>query len=100
MKYTKSSKWRTLVCDKPHLLLLIKLDDELKAPDIPSNRSHLWPAKLLSVDDKVVNVIFFCRSKLVEIPIKNCFVYSKRPLTQTQRSRNFEDPQEVRHSVC
>lgn len=97
MKYTKSNEWRTLVCDKPHLLLWVKLDHEIKSPNTPPKRGNLWPAKLLSVDDKVVNVIFFCRSELVEVPAKNCFIYNERPSTQTQKSKDFEDPQKVRN---
>lgn len=103
MKYTRPNEWRTLACSKPHLLLWIKLDHEIKASNWPSKRGNsFWPAKLLSVgmnsiDTEVVNAIFFCRSDLVEIPLENCFIYNKRPSTQTRRSKDIEDPQKVRY---
>lgn len=105
MKYTRPNEWRTLACSKPHLLLWVKLDHEIKSPDWQSKIGHsFWPAKLLSIEInsfgiEMVNAIFFCHSHLVEIAPANCFIYNKRPSTQTRRSKDIEDPQKVRKQL-
>lgn len=91
-KHTKPD-WRSLPCSKPHLILWVKLDNEVVTPDsLLKGDISYWPVKLLSVDDSAANVIFFGHSELVVIPTKNCFIYST--------DRDFDDALQVRPVVC
>lgn len=100
MKYTQPNDWRTRACAQPHLLLWVKLDREMaKTNLLPKRGIPYWPAKLFSVDDDSVNVILFCRSNLIGIPIENCFLYATEPprkQTQTLKSKDIEDALKVR----
>lgn len=44
--------------------------------------SLFWPAKCMSVNDSKVTVRLFGYHKLVEIDLKDCWLYSRQPPTQ------------------
>lgn len=73
-EYKHPSKWFTMVCDKPHIILWAK-----------KMGFNYWPAKLMSIDGQLINVRFFGDHKPADVPANNCFLYSE---ANPNRSRN------------
>lgn len=57
--------WFVTVCSQPHLILWAKMD-----------RFPHWPAKLMSITGKKVNVRFFGSHDSAEVPIRMCYLFS------------------------
>ncbi|XP_055306189.1 uncharacterized protein LOC129570556 [Sitodiplosis mosellana] len=57
----------TRACSKPHLLVFAKT---------PAN--PFWPAKVMLINGKMVNVEFFGDHTQADIPAEDCFLYSER----------------------
>lgn len=110
MKYTKPNEWRSLACSKPHLVLWVHLNmlkecsDREKQFESPSKmRNIYWPAKLISVGDDFLNLVFFHGPRMVEIPTPQCFIHSSEvPLSTavTQKSLDIADAYKVRPLKC
>ncbi|XP_031637982.1 zinc finger MYND domain-containing protein 11-like isoform X2 [Contarinia nasturtii] len=74
-KYTRPDKWRTMACGKPHLLLWAKLNRSTDFWPAKKGYSH-WPAKLISVFENDIKVVFFDHTEFNVIPSKQCSLYS------------------------
>ncbi|XP_055306175.1 zinc finger MYND domain-containing protein 11-like [Sitodiplosis mosellana] len=57
--------WFTVVCAKPHIVVWAKLEGY-----------DYWPAKVMFVDKKLINVRFFGDRTEADVPAKKCFLYS------------------------
>lgn len=64
---THSDTWFTLACNEPHLPIWAK-----------QKGFNYWPAKLMSIDGQLINVRFFGDHTHADIPVNNCFLYSKK----------------------
>lgn len=58
----------TEVCDQPHLLIWAKM-----------KKFPYWPAKLMSTNGNVAKVRFFQEKSNANVPIVDCYIYSREP---------------------
>ncbi|XP_055306164.1 MYND-type zinc finger-containing chromatin reader Zmynd8-like [Sitodiplosis mosellana] len=82
-KHLHPMEWRTMTCNKPHLVLWAKLSRSLNFWPAKKGFTH-WPAKLISIDDNSfinLKVIFFESSEFVDISALECWVYSTKDAT-------------------
>lgn len=74
--------WFIKVCTKPHLLVWAKLSGY-----------PYWPAKVMSVYEKVLSVQFFGEHERAFVPAKDCYLYSQEDPNPVQpktfRQQNF-----------
>ncbi|XP_031637922.1 uncharacterized protein LOC116350306 [Contarinia nasturtii] len=91
-KHLRPHEWRTMACNRPHLILRVKLPSRatpsLKFWSI-ENGFKYWPAKFISgtTNQSNIKVIFFDDNKLVNISQENCQLYT------TEMSMNEEHNQ-------
>ena len=65
------ARWFPMVCRKPHLIIWAQ-----------RKNARYWPAKVMSFDEKQVNVRFFGDyHKHENVAVKKCFLYSKESPT-------------------
>ncbi|XP_031636683.1 protein kinase C-binding protein 1-like [Contarinia nasturtii] len=57
----------TKVCSKPHLLVYAKFGDY-----------PYWPSKLMTINDRTANVVFFGDHTQADVPVEKCILYSKK----------------------
>lgn len=86
----RARAWFTAYCIPPHLLIWAKY---LTYP--------YWPAKLMSADDKMVDVQFFGDHTFETVPVDNCLIYSEQhPEKETMDFTDlYEAAQEVNQSL-
>lgn len=88
--YERSEKrargWFTAYCIPPHLVIWAKY-----------STYPYWPGKLMSADDKMVDVQFFGDHTFETVSVDNCFIYSeKHPEKETiEYTKEFKTAQEV-----
>lgn len=84
---SRARNWFTAYCIPPHLPIWAKY-----------STYPYWPGKLMSADDKMVDVQFFGDHTFETVPVDNCLIYSEQhPEKETFQFRSdFEDAQEVR----
>lgn len=82
----RAKGWFTAYCIPPHLPIWAKYLDY-----------PYWPGKLMSADDKMVDVQFFGDHTFETVSVDNCLIYSKEhPEKETFESTSlFEAAQEV-----
>lgn len=64
---TLPDTWFVEVCEKPHLVLWAKLKG-----------FPFWPAKAMGINAQGVDVRFFGDHDRANVPVKDCFLYSKQ----------------------
>lgn len=79
-----SDDYFTKVCDKPHMLVYAKLD-----------RFPYWPAKVMSIHGNVADVEFFGDHTQADIPMANCYLYSKQYPGKSKNDKSLGEAQKV-----
>lgn len=74
----------TKVCKIPHVIVFAKVKG-----------FAYWPAKLMTIKNKTINVEFFGEHTQADIPAENCFLYSKKYPDKKQNDPDFDDAMEV-----
>ena len=97
-KHMYPLEWRSMACNKLHLVLLAKLSRTLNFWLFKKGFTH-WPAKLLSIDrtssSTSLKVIFFESSEIFEISAHDCWIYSTKPANSLNKrfyNHNYIEP--------
>ncbi|XP_055300580.1 MYND-type zinc finger-containing chromatin reader Zmynd8-like [Sitodiplosis mosellana] len=69
-----------LVCSKPHLVVLYKVDE-----------FPIWPAKLFYIKDGIANVECFGDQTEDDIPLSQCFLYSDKIPRESSDDKNKQE---------
>lgn len=79
------TKWFTMVCEYPHLVLWAKVKG-----------FNFWPAKLMSIDGQSINVRFFGDHTNAAVSDKNCYFFSEeKPMKARNTSQAYKNAMKV-----
>ncbi|XP_031636681.1 protein kinase C-binding protein 1-like [Contarinia nasturtii] len=77
--FVDEKNYFTMVCTKPHLLVFAQLEN------YPA-----WPAKVMKVEENVVNVEFFGDHTEDDVPFEKCYLYTYAMAHQKTRKLNLK----------
>ncbi|XP_031637989.1 uncharacterized protein LOC116350358 [Contarinia nasturtii] len=80
-KRLKPTQWRTMACDEPHLILVVKL------------KNGLEPAKFISATDdrELVKVVLFGHDTFIKIPTQSCRLYAMKISAEVNVKDGYEE---------
>lgn len=95
-EHNNPSDWMIRPCEQPHLILWV----DIKQLDFwPADKGYnYWPAKLLTIEEHGLKIVFFGHHEYANVETFNCYLYSGQnpnPVNLTSDPRDIAVALEV-----